>query len=302
MILTTQTVVPIEAIVRWPRTARVFAKYPQHERDDLIAFIKANGQHALPRLVVTPDYRLIDGYNRLDGAEGAGLTQVEVEVWTYSSDSEAVRHAYLLNLKRRHLDTVTAARAGAEYSDLLEEEAAERANRARAEAARGNDHAAKTRPAVNSPSVITDAPIPRQERSSERAARELGVSDKTIRQVKKVDATGDRPLIEAMEQHRLPIAKAAQLAAQPADVRAAALAAIEEPRQVAAAFRNDGMAYFCAGCIDAINKLQEGGGKTDWECLTDEQLATGLHALGGVIQEAQKWHGKLKEVRNGKAD
>jgi len=54
--------------------------------------------------------------------------------------------------------------------------------------ARANAYATKGRPET-SPSVTTDALVPRQERSSERAARELGVSDKTVRQVKKVDAT-----------------------------------------------------------------------------------------------------------------
>jgi len=65
-----------------------------------------------------------------------------------------------------------------------------RANAARSEAARGNDNAAKDR--ENSPSVITDTPnVARVERAPERAAREIGVGDKTVRQVKKVDATGD---------------------------------------------------------------------------------------------------------------
>lgn len=307
MKLTTETTLDIRAIVRWPRAEGAFPRYPADELKDLAMFAKANGTRSLPRLIVAPDFRLVDGYNRLDAFESAGLTQADVEVWSYSSDEEMFRHSILLNAKRRHLDNIIRAEKAAEYSESLEIEAAERANRARAEAARNQPRTEDGKRLASGQAVITVAPGgPRHPNTLETAARQLGVSDKTVRQVVKVKETGDATLIDAMRDHTLPVAKAAALAAQPPEVRAAVIQAARSSadgmQSVADAMKRVGCEHFIAGCVDAMQSLEAGGKKTPWDNLTEDETGKCLNALGGVLREAQKWHDKAKEARDGKVD
>jgi len=297
--------VDIRVIVRWPRAEREFAKYSQSDMAELTAFVKANGPEALPPLVTAPDFRLVDGYNRLTAYEAAGVTQVHVQVWSYSGDEQMFRHSILLNAKRRHLDSATLALKGADYRDSLEVEAAERANRARAEAARNQPRNADGTMGTGPTTGVVE-PDKRYESSTERAAKAVGVSPATIRKVSKVRDTGDAELLEAMQDHTLSIAKAAAMAPMAPEQRHAVIQAARSDTPtigaVAAAMHRTGPEHFIAGCVDAMQALQKGGTRTPWAELTEDEYRTCLSALGGLITEAQKWHAKAKEYHDGKAD
>jgi len=303
MHLIEETTLDIRSIRDWPRARDGFPPYTADEMADLVAHIREYGPESIPSIVISPDTYLIDGYNRVEALRQAGAEQIDASIWAYSDDEEMFRHSIILNLKRRHLDTVTKARKAGQLAESYRVEAEERANRARSEAARGNDNAVKGRVAENSKAVTTDTLLPRPQKSTEKAAAELGVSDKTVRQVKKVDATGDTGLIKAMEQKHVSIAKAAKIAARPAEERQAMLAAVNTDAialsSVAGALRSTGAEYFIAGCVNATLALDGGGSKTEWVGLNDDQMGKCLAALGHVLTTAQKWHDRAKEIHHG---
>jgi len=297
----TQTTVDINAIRPWDRAKDGFDPYSPDELESLANHIRTKGPSSLQDLTISPDFLLVDGYNRWAAMRMAGLDQVEAQVWAYADEEEMFQHSIMLNLKRRHLDTVTRARKAAELSESYEKQAAQRANAARSEAARGNDNAAKDR--ENSPAPIGAPPLPRHEHTWERAAKDIGVGHHTVRQVKKVDATGDQELITAMDDKTVSIAKAARLADEPEPIRRAVILAARNTADaeinLSAAMSREGAEYFIAGCVDAMQKLEAGGKRTKWDGLTEDQLATCASALGGVMREAEKWHNTIRKNDNG---
>ena len=306
MHLIDETTLDIRSIRDWPRARDGFPPYTAGEMADLVAHIRKFGPSGIPSVVISPDTYLIDGYNRLEALRQAGVDQVDASIWAYSDDEEMFQHSIILNLKRRHLDTVTKARKAAELAASYRTEAEARANRARSEAAKAqHEQSAPWRgESLGDGQAVDTAPPPkRNEHTQERASKELGVSDKTVRQVKKVDATGDQELIAAMEQKKVSISKAARIAARPVEERQALIASVADDAAalsgVADAFRRTGAEYFIAGCVNATLALDDGGSKTKWDGLNDDQMGKCLAALGHVLTTAQKWHDRAKEIHHG---
>ncbi len=102
-------------------------------------------------------------------------------VFAYSDDDEMELHAIVLNAKRRHLDTTSASRAGTRLAELYAKEAQADGNRKRAEAARERPRQPDGTLATSGAPTV--ARLERGEHSTERAAREVGVSPTTMRQV-----------------------------------------------------------------------------------------------------------------------
>jgi len=126
----------------------------------------------------------------------------------------------------------------------------------------------------------------------EQAAREVGVSPVTIRQVRKVDATGDAELIQAMEQYRISIAKAAQLAELPPAERPAALASAiaDKPHRgrppAGAGSTVDAFAKALAAAVRAGDRLP-------WRDLTSAELSGATGALGKLRARLDPWYSAI---------
>lgn len=288
--------VPIEALQPWSKASQLFPRYSEKQVQDLNEFRERHGEDSILPLVVSPDFRIVDGYNRWEAAKARGEKMIPVQVFAYSDETEMEIHAIVLNAKRRHLDTLAGARAAARLEELYrpkQEETKAKLSEAGAKGGKGNK--ACTPP---------DVQALRRESSLERAAKEVGVSQSTVRAVKKIDATKDEDLISAMEKKEISIEKAAKLADAPVELRKAALktelqSSNDRMTKVCNTLRNEGASMLVAGCIDANIRLRRGLTETRLDSLSLDQLRDCASAVMGVYQVLDDIKNEIeKEVKS----
>jgi hypothetical protein len=275
--------VPLEALLPWDKAKNLFPRYSQQQIGDLNDYHDRHGEDSILPLIVSVDCRIVDGYNRFQAAQERGQRMLQVQVYAYNDDAEMEIHAIVLNAKRRHLDSVYAARAAARLEELYKPKAedtkAKQSKATKAQPRQGNRLSGSTCPHVRPE---------RKESSLDKAAKEVGVDPATVRAVKKIDATQDAELITAVENKDIPINVGAKLASVTnEDIRREALRSELDKRNVAlaktiASLRQVGAEHYIAGCIDAQLKLEEGRKKTPLEQLSDEQLRHCIETLASV--------------------
>jgi hypothetical protein len=287
--------IPVESLQPWPRASALFPRYSSEQVEELNEFTGKHGTDSILPIVISPEYFIIDGYNRYTAALRRGQKMIACQIFAYSNDAEQEIHAIVLNAKRRHLEAVVVARVAARLAELYRPAEAD-VKKARAEGGkkggRGNEK----------PCTTGDVQGLRREPATEKAARELGVSPQTVRAVAKVDATSDPVLIDAMEQKTVSIEKAAQLATVSVPARHAAIqAAVDQAtgglQRVANNLRRGDSSLFIAACIDAHLRLSKGAELTKFADLTDNEMEKCAAALGGVLTKIMELKQQIDKER-----
>lgn len=134
----------------------------------------------------------------------------------------------------------------------------------------------------------------RKESTTERAAKEVGVSQHTVRNVAKVDASGNEDLIKAMEQKEVSTAQAAKLVNQPEDAIERTLQILKTKREKPKDTASHGE-LLSGACIDCHTRLTHGFTRLNLNNLTTEEAKRIIKMLYGVgdliasqIKEIQK--------------
>jgi ParB-like chromosome segregation protein Spo0J len=158
--------------------AEVFPLIEGADFDDLVADIKANGQH---EAIVLLDGKVLDGRNRYRACLAAGVAPRAV---AFSPDVHGGSLAFVIskNLKRRHLNESQRAMVAARIANLPAHRPAEQ---------------------DKSANLPTSQPT---------AARQLNVSDRLVRSAKAVQDHGTPELVRAVDQGKLAVSAAAQAA------------------------------------------------------------------------------------------
>ena len=246
--------VPVAALKAWDPAEKVLPEYSERQFKDLEEFVTSHGQ--IPAIVVSEEFQIVDGYNRWRLAKRLGLQEIECDVFAYKDETEMEIHAIVLNSKRRHLNGIQVARTAARLTELYEPPTEAEAD---VESADGGDvvHAETVQRAEPPPKQLPIAPIkPARKRKPvpaiKKASKELGVPQKKILEIKKVDDLQDRELIHAMEAKKVSISKAAELVDLPEPERKEVLAEAlkEKPKQT-------GVSVMVNTCAFCAKKLQD---------------------------------------------
>ena len=287
--------IPIECLVNLERCEKLFPRYPAQEKADLIEYYRSGQQ--TPPITVSERYQIVDGYNRRDGHKMSDLDMIRVEIYAYSSEDEMEIHGILLNAKRRHLDSITLARFAKRLSELQkpsEEETRRKLSEAGKKGGKGRTNA-NAHP-LDRPSAI------------KKAAKKVGVSEKTVRAVAKVDATKDSFLISAMEKKKIPLDKAASFAdIRDQNARAKAVQNyIDDTRKIFAplnqmadkmAGKGASDAYFIsAACVDCIQRLERADKQVKYNLLTEDERRHQLTAVESVGKRLLDIKNKLERA------
>lgn len=193
--------------------------FPLMDDADLRALaddIKRRG--LLEPIVVTDDGRILDGRNRWQACNLAGVTARTV---TYSGD-DPLGESLSRNLKRRHLTESQRAMLALKVLPLRQSEARQRQSAAGASAAPGKPNSAPR-----------GAHLPDQKpkrRASDEAAKDTGVSGRTVERAKRVSEKAP-DLIPKVEAGEIDLKRAERIARD----REAEKRRVEESKQEAAA-------------------------------------------------------------------
>ncbi len=258
--------VALERLQSWDVAETLLPEYTEQQYQDLDEFLANGGQ--LAPVVIAEDGRLIDGYNRWRTAKRLGINQIECDVYSYEDIAEMEMHAIVLNSKRRHLNRLQVARAAARLANLLsspELDAEVTQESAVEEKPSEQDEIIQEDPemveVVSLDSEIEKeqpAPTPAamvqvySDQVVREASQKLGVSHSTVKQVSKVDKSGDEMLIAAMEDKVITIKQAAEIADLEEDQRRKALEQIDEENKK----KNNYVGVFSRTCTDCLRKLQ----------------------------------------------
>jgi len=163
--------------------AEIFPMMSNSELAQLAADIETNGLRE--PLWLHKDGRIIDGRNRYQACELAGISATHARTFE-GDDSELVPFVVSLNLHRRHLNESQRAMVAARVATL----------------GHGGDR--KSDQAANLP-VETQA----------RAAEMLNVSERTVRNARKVQQAAAPELAQAVERGEVSVSAAAEVATEP---------------------------------------------------------------------------------------
>lgn len=266
--------IPIEALQPWEPAAKLFARYSSEQVDDLNEYRNQHGDDSILPIVVSAKYEIVDGYNRYRAATNRGDREIACQIYVYADSREQEIHSLVLNAKRRHLDSVSAARAAARLAELYRpdpEATKEKQREAGKEVHRGKGRTTR------------DVQPLRRDPATDKAASDMGVSPRTVRAVSKVDATNDPELIGAMESRAVSVSEAAAFADLPESERKAAIGdAIAGMQATANALRKPDATLFIGACCDAQNRIQRGWAQIKFGELSDEQLSNCMGAVAGL--------------------
>jgi hypothetical protein len=168
--------------MKFHELANVFPLMEGAEFAELVASVRARGQM---EAIVIFEGQILDGRNRARACQAAGLERVESEEFegTFAQAREFVISA---NITRRHLDPSQRAMIAAKLATI----------------GHGGDR--RSDQAANLP-VETQA----------EAAERLNVSERSVRDARKVLDKGAPELVAAVERREVPVSRAAKIAELP---------------------------------------------------------------------------------------
>jgi len=176
--------------------ANIFPLIEGDEFDALVQDIKANG---LREKVVLFEGKILDGRNR---ARACKKAKVDLQARTYRGQ-DPYGYVASLNLKRRHLNESQRAMAAARLAD----------------ATHGGDRRSSGKSAA---------------RTQAEAAKELAISERSVRSAVRIQKKGTPELVQAVDQGRISVTMGEQLLKKPSsDQRAIAQQALdgEDPKR-----------------------------------------------------------------------
>lgn len=193
------------ADIRVHPAAELFPLIEGREFASLVEDIEEHGLH--DPVVFTPDGQLLDGRNRWRACKMLGRTpDRRVE------PSEPYAFVVSANIHRRHLDDTQRGMIAARI--------AERRHGQRKDPSRpivdSADVVAGQRPDASSEATAPKGPLPP---SHSQAAELLKVSRSMVQRGREVLKKGQPALVDAVEQGKVPMATAARVAAEPAEVQ-----------------------------------------------------------------------------------
>ncbi len=297
---------PLDQLNPWDKAEKLLPEYSRVQFKDLEAFLADGGQ--MPPIVIAEDMRIIDGYNRWRMASQLGHSTIECDLYDYENEKEMEKHAIVLNSKRRHLSSIQVARAAARLSEILTEEEEvtqivesvpepepepEPVELTTPELEIGEQAPAETTPEpeeepVPAPEVEVAetlvAPMPdHMVKAVKQASKKLRISRQTVERVKQVDDTNDRHLIEAMENKKVSLKQAAELAELPQPERHEVLAEIEKEKNTVDSSNAKVVLNACNVCS---SRLKNSFKKLNLKELLPEKKEEIRSSITAIIQEA----------------
>lgn len=297
-----QDVLPLHCISSLDRTEKHFPKYDEKQMADLVGFIKEGGD--APAITISEKFQIIDGYNRFQAHKIAEEDTILCDIFSYSSEDEMEMHGIILNAKRRHLDSVTMARMAQRLAELMRPKQ-EDVKKARVEGGKEGGRGKKK------PSPTQAGEGLREKDSIEKAAKQIGVSPKTVRAVKKVDDTKDVTLISAMESREISLEKAAMFASieDPAERKQAvkdylascdkALAPLIKMSEELKG-RPSAAGMISAACLDCLCRLGKADKAVKYDLMTPAECDHQIQALASVMNKANDMQIKIKNQMEAK--
>lgn len=180
-----------------PLSHELFGQLPADEFEDLKQDIAARGLQYPPE--VDRHQRIICGSQRFRAIRALAWTELEVMDRLDLVTEEQIReHLIRDNLFRRHLTRLQRFHAARALAEIETRKAAERME------VLGRTHG-------QDPSIPTEA----RGRSQEAAARQVGWSGKTYRQMERIVDAGDQTLLAQVDKGEISIKEAARLVTQP---------------------------------------------------------------------------------------
>lgn len=280
--------IALERLLPWDIAEALLPEYSELQYHDLEEFLANGGQ--LAPIVVSEDYRIVDGYNRWRTARRLKLSQIECDVYSYDNLAEMEIHAIVLNSKRRHLNKLQVARAAARMADLLSPPEQQDTSPIPADipatlediqSQTPEPHEEKTPPDVV---IAPVTPTFQTDRTVREVSQKLGVSHSTVKQVSKVDKSGDELLIAAMEDKVITIRQAAEIAEMEEGLRRQAIEIIDEEKRK----RNNYAGVFSRTCNDCLKKLQNSRKKFKDAEFSDSEYREMKTSLAQVMNEAKE--------------
>lgn len=215
--------------------ANIFPLIDGSEFDELVADIR---QHGVREPVWLHEGKILDGRNRYRAASAAG---VDCPMRTYDGD-DPIAFVVSLNLKRRHLSESQRAMVAAKLANMP----------------RG--YRSDVEPSENLPEVPAASPPV----SQTAAAEMLNVSDRSLRSARKVQSEGAPELQSAVDEGRVSVSAAADVATLPKEKQVEVVARGEkEILEAAKQIRAEKAAKTRAARIEKIEEISRGN--TDLE-------------------------------------
>ena len=281
----------------WKCAEILLPEYSKAQFKDLEEFIVSGGQ--MPPVVISEDFRIIDGYNRWRMANRLSLSAIECDVYQYDDEKDMEHHAIVLNSKRRHLSNIQVARAASRLSDIFAQESLEdqvknlpspepseilpvSTTSLFVDETEAVLQAQEVVPITPGPSVVL-LPMPKAQKAAmQKASRKLRVSSQTIERVQQVDSTNDGQLISAMETKQVSLKQAAELAVLPEEDRHRALEVIQNEKAPEAG-NPKVVLNACSACRGRLKSCTK---KLDLSLISAEKKEELKQSVQQVIEEA----------------
>lgn len=297
----------------WDKAEKILPEYSKTQFDDLEKFINEGGQ--MSPIIINSERLIVDGYNRWRLACRLGIQEVECDVYEYDTEHEMERHAIVLNSKRRHLNSVQVAKAALRLTDLYLEEEVKRNPEiytpSQPEATHDpiieDEVEEEVDPTMPQPTVTTpmaDEPLTSDEPISisskpviaridpkvlqqvkKKAAKQMRVSNKVLDQISEVAGAKDQVLEEAVEQKRVSLKVAAELAQLEPDQRHDELVRMEAEKNQPDEGNARAMTNACGVCV---NRLKSSIKKLVPAALAPEVVEELKASVQAVIAEAEQ--------------
>ena len=279
----------------WKCAEILLPEYSKAQFKDLEEFIAAGGQ--MPPVVISEDFRIIDGYNRWRMANRLSIREIECDIYQYDDEQDMEHHAIVLNSKRRHLSNIQVARAASRLSEIFAQESLDPQLLSSPDSSSNEEIPVSNSlfvseveevPKIEDKKSLVEPipvlkPLPKAQKAAmKKASRKLRVSSQTIERVKQVDSTKDGQLISAMETKQVSLKQAAELAELPEADRHRALEVIQNEKEPEAG-NPKVVLNACSACRGRLKSCTK---KLDLSLISDEKKEELKQSVQQVIEEA----------------
>jgi len=167
---------PIQSIIIDESYKNLIPRPSKEDYNKMLEDIKKNGIHN--KLIINPGCKLLEGYTRYDIAIELGIPEVPVETMEFANVMEEKLFIIRTNLHRRHLTTSQKTQVGMQLLQIEKEKAK----------LRQKEHGKK--------SLEGQGDSSEKGRATEKVAKAVGVSEKTMKQAVKINKVK-----KELEQH-----------------------------------------------------------------------------------------------------